>query len=165
MTSIYKNLNLGSATGAMPLSSTTGLPGMQWSSPNLVSQPAQMQVPMNMTLGNAATSMGPYKLTLPDGDVAQKGNLTGWDKFNIGLSALGTVGGLYLSNEQLGLSKDMHNWNKGVTSANLENQASLTNLGLRERQVRRGLEQGLTSDQAASAADQYIKEYGVRGKV
>lgn len=72
----------------------------------------------------------------------------------LGMSALGTLGGLYSSNKMLGLARDQFNHARDVTNTNLTNQIQSYNTALAGRARARGAMEG--QDQAT--IDKYIQE-------
>lgn len=76
----------------------------------------------------------------------------------LGLGAIGTIGGLMQSNKMLGLAKDQFKHTRDVTNTNLTNQIQSYNTALSDRSRTRAAMEG--RDQAS--ADRYVEENKLR---
>lgn len=90
------------------------------------------------------------------------GDMTTGDWFTAaqqGANAIGSLYNIYQGNKMLGLYQDQFDFNKKLSKTNLFNQAQTVNAEMSDRQrMRNSMGAGLSTED-------YMKKYGVRGKM
>jgi len=170
-------------TGASPFSQQLGAYNPQGIGTNAAPgnlsmsnlNPAQVQLKSYTTptnYGGGNPGYGGYgsknsKGNLLNGGSGDLGQNTPWEwggeggKAATAISAIGTLGQMYLGNEARKLAASDLDFRRGSFDKQYGNEVATVNDELYDRQRRRGIENGLSAKDAGSAADRYVNERGV----
>ena len=88
--------------------------------------------------------------------------ITGLDKFNAGLGAFGSLGGLYLGKNQLDLGKKQLGQNIRAFETSYNAQRDQANEALFDRQRFRARQAGLSPEEANAQAQSYVDSRGIK---
>lgn len=126
---------------------------------------AQFANPESYAFFNNANNQTPHtnpwipEITKPKGPFD---DMTTGDWFTAaqqGANAIGSLYNIYQGNKMLGLYQDQFDFNKKLSKTNLFNQAQTVNAEMSDRQrMRNSMGAGLSTED-------YMKKYGVRGKM
>jgi len=143
--------------GTNTLSQLRGIEGLRYGQP--LTQPQQgFGLNQAMNLGDpnqfdaALTNMGQQPQSL----VQQLGGFGGMAQ--LGLGAIGTIGGLVNSRNMLGLARDQFKQARDVTNTNLTNQIQSYNTALADRARTRAAMEGRDME----SANKYVEENKLR---